>query len=79
MTTLKITFYKNIRSVLVLVNHHFLILGGKGRGGVWTEFLTLMMMVMKIKLYLSNLRLFNGNIMFIGKIMILLYLTMSDH
>jgi hypothetical protein len=29
MTTLKITFYKNIRSALVLVNHHFLILGGK--------------------------------------------------
>ena len=29
MTTLKITFYKNIKSVLVLVNHHFLILGGK--------------------------------------------------
>ena len=35
MTTLKMTFYKNIRSVLVLVNHHFLILGGKrGEGGV---------------------------------------------
>jgi len=33
MTTLKITFYKNIKSVLVLVNHHFLILGGK-KGGV---------------------------------------------
>ena len=29
MTTLKIAFYKNIKSVLVLVNHHFLILGGK--------------------------------------------------
>ena len=25
MTTLKITFYENIKSVLVLVNHHFLI------------------------------------------------------
>jgi hypothetical protein len=33
MTTLKITFYKNIESVLVLINHHFLILGGKKRGG----------------------------------------------
>ena len=32
MTTLKITFYKNIKSALVLVNHHFLILGGK-KGG----------------------------------------------
>jgi hypothetical protein len=54
MTTLKITFYKNIKSVLVLVNHHFLILGGKGRGGVWTEFLTLMMMmVMKIIVMIS--------------------------
>jgi hypothetical protein len=30
MTTLKIIFYENIKSVLVLVNHHFLILGGKG-------------------------------------------------
>jgi hypothetical protein len=29
MTTLKIKFYKNIKSALVLVNHHFLILGGK--------------------------------------------------
>jgi hypothetical protein len=43
MTTLRITFYKNIKSVHVLVNHHFLILGGtKKRGGgefnVWTEF-----------------------------------------
>ena len=38
MTTLKITFYKNIKCVLVLVNHHM----GKKRGGgefnVWTEF-----------------------------------------
>jgi hypothetical protein len=33
MTTLKITFYKNIKGVLVLVNHHFLILGGKKGGG----------------------------------------------
>jgi hypothetical protein len=33
MTTLKITFYKNIKSVLVLVNHNFLILGGKVEGG----------------------------------------------
>ena len=33
MTTLKITFYKNIKSVLVLVDHHFLILGGKKGGG----------------------------------------------
>jgi hypothetical protein len=32
-TTLKITFYENIKSVLVLVNHLFLILGGKGGGG----------------------------------------------
>jgi hypothetical protein len=31
VTTL--TFYKNIKSVLVLVNHHFLILGGGGRRG----------------------------------------------
>ena len=43
MTTLKITFYENIKSVLVLVNHHFLMLGGKKKGGggkfnVWTEF-----------------------------------------
>jgi hypothetical protein len=42
MTTLKITFYKNIKSGLVLVNHHFHILGGKRGGGVefnvWTEF-----------------------------------------
>jgi hypothetical protein len=40
MTTLKITFYKNIRNVLVLVNHHFLILGGKGGSefNVWTDF-----------------------------------------
>ena len=43
MTTLKITFYENIKSVLVLVNHHFLILGGEKKGGggnlnVWTEF-----------------------------------------
>ena len=29
MTTFKIAFYKNIKSVLVLVNHRFLILGGK--------------------------------------------------
>ena len=29
MITLKITFYKNIKSALVLVNHHFLILGEK--------------------------------------------------
>ena len=29
MTTLKITFYKNIKCVLVLVNHHM----GKKRGG----------------------------------------------
>jgi hypothetical protein len=28
MTTLKIIFYKNIKSILVLVNHHFLIWGG---------------------------------------------------
>jgi hypothetical protein len=34
MTTLKITFYENIKSVLVLVNHHFLILGRKRGGGV---------------------------------------------
>jgi hypothetical protein len=33
MTTLEITFYKNIKSVLELVNHHFLILGGKRGGG----------------------------------------------
>ena len=33
MTTLKITINKNIKSVLVLVNHHFLILGGKRGGG----------------------------------------------
>ena len=33
MTTLKITFYKNIKSVLVLVNHHFLILDGEKKGG----------------------------------------------
>ena len=32
MTTLKITFYKNIKNVLVLVNHYFLIFGGKGGG-----------------------------------------------
>jgi hypothetical protein len=32
MTTLKISFYKNIKSVLVLVYYYFLILGGKG---VW--------------------------------------------
>ena len=38
MTTLKITFYKNIKSVLVLVDHHFLILGEKKGGGFngWT-------------------------------------------
>ena len=34
MTTLKLTFYKNFKSVLVLVNHHFLILG---EFNVWTE------------------------------------------
>ena len=33
MTTLKITFYKNIKSVLVLVNRHFLILDGEKKGG----------------------------------------------
>ena len=33
MTTLKITLYKNIKSVFVLVNHHFRILGGKKRWG----------------------------------------------
>jgi len=34
MTTLKIKFYENIKSVLVLVNHHFLIIGGnRGEGG----------------------------------------------
>ena len=35
MTTLKIAFYKNIKSVLVLVNLHFLILGGKRGGGIY--------------------------------------------
>ena len=64
MTTLKITFYENIKSVLVLVNHHFLILDGKGGGGwcefnVWTEFFftkTLMMMIMKMNVINSRIR-----------------------
>jgi hypothetical protein len=40
MTTLKITFYKkNIKSVLVLVKHHFLILGGGKKGG-WVNLMS---------------------------------------
>jgi hypothetical protein len=41
MTTLKITFYKNIKSVLVLVNHHFLILDGEKKGGGWIKCLNI--------------------------------------
>jgi hypothetical protein len=65
---LKITFCKNIRSVLVLVNHNFLILGGKRGGGfnVWTEFVfttnhnflltkTLLMMIMKMNVMISRM------------------------
>jgi hypothetical protein len=33
MTTLEITFYKNIKNVLEMVTHHLLILGGKRGGG----------------------------------------------
>jgi hypothetical protein len=64
MTTLKITFYKNIKSVLVLVNHNFLILGGKVGGGwcefnVWTEFFftktLMMMMIMKMNVMISRM------------------------